>query len=362
MYDRKTVRRRRAVLGLLVACSLILLTAYFGESRRRRAARRPARLPRGALAVRGRRQPRAQAGARPLRLVRRHARRQGRARRAAQGARRAAREQAISRRRSRAARTRGCRSCSRSTATSALDQTKPVTGARHRSLADALVLDGQHRQGSSDGVRVDHAGDHRDGPRRPRDGGRRQRRQGHADHRPDQRRHGARSPTPAASERHRRRPARRATPTTCCCSACRATTAIESAQTVVTAGIESSTGLDSLLPAGHPDRRRHARSTPTSSDLPAGPHPALRRPARPRLRPGPHHSRTRARPGQRDAAASPLAPRRPRARGRLPPARRSSRRSPLLRRDRRPLAAGRHGGRPAVRARSPARRWASRSA
>ncbi|GAC1437360.1 MAG: rod shape-determining protein MreC [Solirubrobacteraceae bacterium] len=31
MYD-KTVRRRRAVLGLLVAVSLILLTAYFGES------------------------------------------------------------------------------------------------------------------------------------------------------------------------------------------------------------------------------------------------------------------------------------------------------------------------------------------
>jgi rod shape-determining protein MreC len=28
----KTVRRRRAVLGLLVVCSLILLTAYFGES------------------------------------------------------------------------------------------------------------------------------------------------------------------------------------------------------------------------------------------------------------------------------------------------------------------------------------------
>ena len=33
MYDnKKAVRRRRAVLGLLVACSLILLTAYFGES------------------------------------------------------------------------------------------------------------------------------------------------------------------------------------------------------------------------------------------------------------------------------------------------------------------------------------------
>jgi rod shape-determining protein MreC len=33
VYDqKKVVRRRRAVLGLLVACSLILLTAYFGES------------------------------------------------------------------------------------------------------------------------------------------------------------------------------------------------------------------------------------------------------------------------------------------------------------------------------------------
>jgi rod shape-determining protein MreC len=32
VYDRKTVRRRRAVLGLLVASALILLTAYFGES------------------------------------------------------------------------------------------------------------------------------------------------------------------------------------------------------------------------------------------------------------------------------------------------------------------------------------------
>jgi rod shape-determining protein MreC len=32
LYDQqKAVRRRRAVLGLLVACSLILLTAYFGE-------------------------------------------------------------------------------------------------------------------------------------------------------------------------------------------------------------------------------------------------------------------------------------------------------------------------------------------
>ena len=30
MYDRKTIRRRRAVLGLLVACALVLVTASFG--------------------------------------------------------------------------------------------------------------------------------------------------------------------------------------------------------------------------------------------------------------------------------------------------------------------------------------------
>ena len=32
MYDRKTIRRRRAVLAVLVGLSLALLTAYFGES------------------------------------------------------------------------------------------------------------------------------------------------------------------------------------------------------------------------------------------------------------------------------------------------------------------------------------------
>jgi rod shape-determining protein MreC len=34
VYDRKTVRRRRAVLALLVACSLILVTASFGDGLR----------------------------------------------------------------------------------------------------------------------------------------------------------------------------------------------------------------------------------------------------------------------------------------------------------------------------------------
>ena len=43
----KTVRRRRAVLGLLVACSLILLTAYFGGPPAARSALRAARLQRG---------------------------------------------------------------------------------------------------------------------------------------------------------------------------------------------------------------------------------------------------------------------------------------------------------------------------
>jgi rod shape-determining protein MreC len=45
VYDSKTVRRRRAVLGLLVACSLILVTASFGDGLRS--------IERGALEVFG---------------------------------------------------------------------------------------------------------------------------------------------------------------------------------------------------------------------------------------------------------------------------------------------------------------------
>jgi rod shape-determining protein MreC len=47
VHDRKVVRRRRAALGLLVACALILLTAYFGES----AGGGLHAIQRGALAV-----------------------------------------------------------------------------------------------------------------------------------------------------------------------------------------------------------------------------------------------------------------------------------------------------------------------
>ena len=75
MYD-KTVRRRRAVLALLVVLSLILLTAYFGESSERWPALGAARLPDGRLADPGGREQGAEAGARPVRLVRRHAARQ----------------------------------------------------------------------------------------------------------------------------------------------------------------------------------------------------------------------------------------------------------------------------------------------
>ena len=87
MYEQ-AVRRRRAVLALLVALSLILLTAYFGES----AGGGLHSVQRGVLEVfspdPGGREPRAQAVPRPVRLVRRHARRQGRARQAPEGARR----------------------------------------------------------------------------------------------------------------------------------------------------------------------------------------------------------------------------------------------------------------------------------
>ena len=98
MHD-KAVRRRRAVLVVLVAASLILLTAYFGES----SDGRLHAVQRGALGTLspdpGGRQPRPQARARPVRLVRRHAGRQGPARQGDRGARPAA---AAARRRQRA--------------------------------------------------------------------------------------------------------------------------------------------------------------------------------------------------------------------------------------------------------------------
>ncbi len=88
MHDR-AVRRRRAVLVVLVTASLILLTAYFGECAERRPAFRAARGARRPEPDPGGREPRPEAVPRPVRLVRRHGRRQGPARQGRQGARRA---------------------------------------------------------------------------------------------------------------------------------------------------------------------------------------------------------------------------------------------------------------------------------
>ena len=76
MYDRKVVRRRRAALAVFVALSIAILTAYFGESGGGffHALQRGA--PGGVRPDRERREPRAQAGARPVRMGRRHRRRQ----------------------------------------------------------------------------------------------------------------------------------------------------------------------------------------------------------------------------------------------------------------------------------------------
>ncbi|HEV3000394.1 MAG TPA: rod shape-determining protein MreC [Solirubrobacteraceae bacterium] len=59
MYDRKVIRRRRAVLGLLVAASLILVTASFGDGLRS--------IERGALEVLGPIQEGASSVLKPLR-------------------------------------------------------------------------------------------------------------------------------------------------------------------------------------------------------------------------------------------------------------------------------------------------------
>ena len=84
----KSVRRRRAVLAVLVAPLADPAHRLLRRVRSAAACTRPARRAGGARAAPGGRQPRAQAGPRPVRLVRRHVRRQGRARQAQEGARR----------------------------------------------------------------------------------------------------------------------------------------------------------------------------------------------------------------------------------------------------------------------------------
>ena len=97
MHD-KAVRRRRAVLAVLVAPLAVPADGVLRRELRRHAARRAARRDGGARADPGGRQPGAEAVPRPVRLVRRHARRQGQAREARGRARPAARRAARRRR------------------------------------------------------------------------------------------------------------------------------------------------------------------------------------------------------------------------------------------------------------------------
>ena len=153
MHD-KVVRRRRAVLAVLVLLSLFLLTAYFGECSGGGPARRPARRDGGPRADPGGRQPGAQAVPRPVRLVRRHARRQGRARQAQDRARRscASRSPPSTRRNARSSSTRACRS---RTSRAASATTSPVPARVIARSPNSWYQTFQINKGSSDGVRVD---------------------------------------------------------------------------------------------------------------------------------------------------------------------------------------------------------------
>src|SRR3954449_10473544 len=108
MYDKQVVRRRRAVLAVLVGLSIVLLTGYFGEGsggffhNLQSGGQtvlwpiedgdcdrlQPGGYPNAPLADHGGPRPALQAGARPRRLVRRRVRRQGREQDAQEGARR----------------------------------------------------------------------------------------------------------------------------------------------------------------------------------------------------------------------------------------------------------------------------------
>ena len=90
MY-RKQVRRRRAVLALLIVGSFALLTVTYGQGSERPAARRQHRLQPGPVG----RRPGAEAGPRPRQLVRRDLRRAGRERPPARRTAKSPRKQAV---------------------------------------------------------------------------------------------------------------------------------------------------------------------------------------------------------------------------------------------------------------------------
>ena len=161
MY-RKQVRRRRAVLALLIVGSFVLLTITYGQGSERPAARRQHDLQPGPVG----RRPGAEARPRPGQLVRRDLRR---ARRKQPAARRTGDgPQAGGRRPGGAGRkTRSCASWSSSTAAGAIPSGyEPVTGRVIARSPTVWYSDVTIDVGSGDGVARRRPGDQRRRPGR----------------------------------------------------------------------------------------------------------------------------------------------------------------------------------------------------
>ena len=294
MYD-KTVRRRRAVLGLLVASSLILLTAYFGESAGGALHTVQRGILDGRLADPGGRQPGAQARARPLRLGRRHRLTPRATSRTLRNERDALRAAARPRRRGRSAENaqlaRPARASTRRPTT--WTHYRPVTARVIGQLADALVRDRSRSTRAPRRHRRRPARDRHRRRRRRRRGPDRQGRLGRRaarrscalitdsaiavarEHRRRQRRRGSSSPRPGnpSDLMHRtRRPERRRPP--------------RASASSPPAPCRDATTCRPLYPPRPPDRPRHAVDD-AGTRRPGGPRAPVRQPAPPRLRPGP---------------------------------------------------------------------------
>ena len=206
MY-RKQVRRRRAVLALLVVGSFVLLTITYGRGSNGLQRGVSADLQPGPVG----RRPGAEAGPRPRQLVRRDLRRARPQQPPAQPNWRRSREAGGRRRRRRWPKTHSCASCSSSTAAErSLPATTPVTGRVIARSPTVWFSDVTIDVGSGDGVARQRPGRQRRRPGRHRLRGDRRLGPGDADRRPLQRRLGqgraARGPgrDPARSRRPRR--------------------------------------------------------------------------------------------------------------------------------------------------------------
>ena len=267
-----------------MALSVALLTAYFGESGRRPAARAPARRPGGARPDRDRRQPRAQAVRDLFGWVGDTLDAKGENERAdATRSSACARELAAGR--------DGRSATSRSCAASSGLQREEGFPQRHRAgdragdrpLAHRLVLERQDRQGLGRRRRGRPAGDRRRRPGRQGHAGHRRHRRGHADHRRVERGLGPGH----ARGRQRHRQARGGQPERPAARLRREGQARDRGHhgghlrlhLLAASSRSSRAGSRS---AGHAGRPRRARA------LPARAHQAVRRPAPARLRAGAH--------------------------------------------------------------------------